>query len=116
MAMAARIAKSVLGWLPVIAVVLAIQLVANRGVIDAGRAPDLRGQIVGGESFAGLETMPKPAKVNFWASNNAQIQLGYLRVGTFTLIQTTSKLCPQMDALMPMPVSAEHSDPMTTPL
>jgi thiol-disulfide isomerase/thioredoxin len=68
MAMAARIAKSVLGWLPVIAVVLAIQLVANRGVIDAGRAPDLRGQIVGGESFAGLESMPKPAIVYFWAS------------------------------------------------
>jgi thiol-disulfide isomerase/thioredoxin len=68
MARVARIARSVLGWLPVVAVVLVIQLVASRGVVDAGRAPDLRGEMVGGESFAGLESMPKPSIVYFWAS------------------------------------------------
>jgi len=64
----ARIARFLLGWLPVAALVLIIQAFASRGVIDAGRAPELRGEMVGGKSFAGLESMSKPAIVYFWAS------------------------------------------------
>ena len=68
MAVMVRIARLALGWLPVLAVVLAIQLLTNRGIVDMGRAPDLRGQMVGGERFAGLASMPKPAIIYFWAS------------------------------------------------
>lgn len=56
-------------WLPVLVAVVAIQLMANRGVLDVGKAPELRGEmLVGGEAFAGLQSLRKPAMVYFWAS------------------------------------------------
>lgn len=60
--------KSILSWAVVLALVLAVQLRARSGLFDAGQAPEIRGEMVGGAAFAGLRTLPKPAVVYFWAS------------------------------------------------
>lgn len=54
-------------------------------------------------------------KVNFWASNNPQIQLGYFRVGITLLMQTTSRPLAPATAPWPMPTSTLPSDNQTTP-
>jgi len=64
-----RASKTLAGWIPVLAAVVAIQLMANRGVLDAGKAPKLQGEmLVDGVPFSGLQSLPKPVMVYFWAS------------------------------------------------
>lgn len=60
--------KSLLSWLLVLVVVYAIQSFANRGVLDAGRAPEFHGVTLSGESFQGVTRLPKPVVIYFWAS------------------------------------------------
>ncbi len=63
-----QIAKSLVGWLPVVAVIRGPSICEpqchghRQGARRAGR------HTVSGESFAGLQSLPKPAIVYFWAS------------------------------------------------
>ncbi len=59
---------SLLGWIVVLTLVVAMQFHAQRGMVDGERPPELRGVLVSGADFAGLDTLEKPAVIYFWAS------------------------------------------------
>lgn len=64
----AHLLKALLSWTTLLAVICAIQLYASRGMLDGGKAPALRGTLVNGTTFVGLDALPKPAVIYFWAS------------------------------------------------
>lgn len=64
----AHLLKALSSWASLLAVVLAMQFYASRGMLDGGKAPGLRGTLVNGANFAGLDALPKPAVIYFWAS------------------------------------------------
>ncbi len=64
---AAKLRRSLLTWAGVIALLLAAQWTANRGLVQ-GMAPPLNAPDLSGRPFPGLDTLPKPALVYFWAS------------------------------------------------
>ena len=68
MARWAKAGRSMLSWMVVLGLVLGLQLYAQRGLVDGGKAPELRGSTVDGKTFAGLDALPKPAVIYFWAS------------------------------------------------
>jgi thiol-disulfide isomerase/thioredoxin len=61
-------ARSWLGWIPVIMLILTIQWVTGRGIPQEGQAPDLHGIMIDGQPYPGLSRLPKPALIYFWAS------------------------------------------------
>lgn len=65
--LAAKLKRTLITWAGVIAILFAAQWVANRGLVQ-GKAPPLQAPDLSGRPFAGLETLPKPALIYFWAS------------------------------------------------
>ena len=63
-----KVARSLASWLAVLAAVVVMQMLLTRGLQDHGLPPELRGLTVEGEQFAGLDAVPKPALIYFWAS------------------------------------------------
>ena len=61
-------ARSWLGWIPVIMLILSVQWVTWRGMPQEGQAPELQGIMIDGQPYPGLSSLPKPALIYFWAS------------------------------------------------
>lgn len=64
----AKAGRSGLSWLVVLGLVLGLQFYASRGLINGGKAPELKGLTVDGKPFNGLAPLPKPVVIYFWAS------------------------------------------------
>lgn len=61
-------AGSLVSWLAVLAAIALVQGILTRALQDHGRPPELLGLKVDGARFAGLDALPKPAVIYFWAS------------------------------------------------
>lgn len=61
-------AGSLVSWLAVLAAIALVQWMLTRGLQDHGRPPEFHGLKVDGAQFAGLDALPKPAVIYFWAS------------------------------------------------
>lgn len=64
----AKAGRSGLNWLVVLGIVLGLQFYAQRGLVNGGKAPELKGVTVDGKPCNGLATLPKPVVIYFWAS------------------------------------------------
>jgi len=60
--------RSLLGWVPVIMLILAIQWAVGSGMAERGKAPEIQGIMTDGKPYPGLSSLPKPSLVYFWAS------------------------------------------------
>ena len=60
--------RSLLGWIPVILLIVALQWFTGKDMPQGGKAPDLQGVMIDGHPYPGLYRLPKPALIYFWAS------------------------------------------------
>lgn len=65
--MSPKFRNSLLTWAGILAVFMALQFIVNRGLVS-GTPPPIQAPGLDGQPFAGLDTLPKPAVVYFWAS------------------------------------------------
>ena len=61
-------AGSLVSWLAVLAAIALVQGILTRGLQEHGPPPKLYGLTVDGVQFSGLDALPKPAVIYFWAS------------------------------------------------
>lgn len=65
--MGGKFRQTLLTWIGIFALFAGMQWFANRGLVE-GAAPAIHGPTLDGPAFAGLESLPKPAVVYFWAT------------------------------------------------
>mgnify|MGYP006284472307 FL=1 len=63
-----RVGRELRGWLLVLLGIFLLQAFLSRSPLNGVEAPHLQGVTVNGPVFTGLDALPKPALVYFWAS------------------------------------------------
>lgn len=64
--MLGKIVRGLTSWVGILVLLLVMQLWISRDMVT-GKPPEIQGTLITGERFAGLEGMPKPVVVYFWA-------------------------------------------------